>query len=292
MARGAGGGAGSAPDHARHMRDMLLDAGVDAAAILGHTPTDERADLVRAFKSGRIQALVNVNVLTTGFNAPAVDLMAVLRPTASPGLHVQMLGRGTRMAPGKTDCLVLDFAGNVMRHGPLADIQPPSEKRAGSRSGGGDGLVICRNCQSYMPSGTTVCADCGHVRERQESQLSHSASDLDPMQHRSWEPVRRVTYQRHLSRNGKPPTLRASYLIPGNRWLSEWVPIESEHQFARIKAQQWWRKRAPGCRVPGTVAQALRIAHQLRVPTEIATTHDGSFLEVTGARFDGTWDKL
>lgn len=57
-----------------------------------------------------------MGVLTTGFNAPGVDLIAMLRPTKSTGLYVQMAGRGTRLAPGNDNCLVLDFAGNVARH--------------------------------------------------------------------------------------------------------------------------------------------------------------------------------
>ena len=65
-----------------------------------------------------------MGVLTTGFNAPAVDLIAMLRPTKSAGLYVQMAGRGTRLAPGKQNCLVLDFAGNVSRHGPIDLVEP------------------------------------------------------------------------------------------------------------------------------------------------------------------------
>ena len=64
--------------------------------------------------------LVNVNVLTTGFDAPNIDCVALLRPTNSPGLYYQMVGRGFRLCEGKTDCLVLDFGGNVLRHGPVA----------------------------------------------------------------------------------------------------------------------------------------------------------------------------
>jgi DNA repair protein RadD len=70
-----------------------------------------------------------MGVLTTGFNAPAVDLIALLRPTKSAGLYVQMVGRGTRLAPGKENCLVLDFAGNVRRHGPIDLVRPDGPAR-------------------------------------------------------------------------------------------------------------------------------------------------------------------
>ena len=91
-----------------------------------------------------------MGVLTTGFNAPAVDLIAMLRPTKSAGLYVQMAGRGTRLAPGKENCLVLDFAGNV---------SPPWADRPGAAAGGparvADGAAptkICPECDSILPA--------------------------------------------------------------------------------------------------------------------------------------------
>ena len=92
-----------------------------------------------------------MGVLTTGFNAPAVDLIAMLRPTKSTGLYVQMAGRGTRLAPGKDDCLVLDFAGNVARHGPI-----DAREAEGQANGEGDGEAptkVCPECQTIMRDG-------------------------------------------------------------------------------------------------------------------------------------------
>ena len=60
-----------------------------------------------------------MKVLTTGFDVPGIDMLVMLRPTLSTGLYVQMVGRGTRKADGKRDCLILDFARNVYRHGPV-----------------------------------------------------------------------------------------------------------------------------------------------------------------------------
>lgn len=68
--------------------------------------------LIEDFKAQRFRYLVNVAVLTTGFDAPHVDLIAILRPTESVSLYQQIVGRGLRLAPGKTDCLILDYAGN------------------------------------------------------------------------------------------------------------------------------------------------------------------------------------
>src|SRR5688572_1248556 len=96
-------------DHAFHIRDALRKRGISCETVTGETPPTERRAIVQAHKDGRIRCLTNDSVLTTGYDNPIVDMLAVLRPTQSPGLWVQMVGRGTRLAEGKSDCLVLDF---------------------------------------------------------------------------------------------------------------------------------------------------------------------------------------
>lgn len=97
-------------EHAKEITG-LLPAG-QTALITGDTPGVERDALIEAFKRQQLRFLVNVSVLTTGFDAPHVDLIAILRPTESVSLYQQIIGRGLRLAPGKTDCLILDYAGN------------------------------------------------------------------------------------------------------------------------------------------------------------------------------------
>jgi DNA repair protein RadD len=96
-----------------HAEEILgyLPAG-EAALITGVTPSAEREAIIAAFKARELKYLVNVAVLTTGFDAPHVDLIAILRPTESVSLYQQIVGRGLRLAPGKRDCLILDYAGN------------------------------------------------------------------------------------------------------------------------------------------------------------------------------------
>ncbi|WP_227368915.1 DEAD/DEAH box helicase [Halomonas sp. M20] len=97
-------------DHAEEILGYL--PGDEAALITGATPSKERRRLIDAFKTHQLKYLVNVSVLTTGFDAPHVDLIAILRPTESVGLYQQIIGRGLRLAPNKMDCLILDYAGN------------------------------------------------------------------------------------------------------------------------------------------------------------------------------------
>lgn len=96
--------------HAEEILGYLPAA--EAALVTGETPLAERERLIAAFKARELKFLVNVAVLTTGFDAPHVDLIAILRPTESVSLYQQIVGRGLRLSPGKRDCLILDYAGN------------------------------------------------------------------------------------------------------------------------------------------------------------------------------------
>ncbi|WP_116472595.1 DEAD/DEAH box helicase [Zobellella maritima] len=98
--------------HAEEIAGLLPED--NTALITGSTPGPERDDIIRRFKERELKFLVNVAVLTTGFDAPHVDLIAMLRPTQSVALYQQIVGRGLRLSPGKQDCLVLDYAGNNM----------------------------------------------------------------------------------------------------------------------------------------------------------------------------------
>ena len=96
--------------HAREVTSYLPPE--NSAVILGEMSNKARDSVIHAFKAGQIKFLVNVSVLTTGFDAPHVDLIAILRPTDSVGLYQQIIGRGLRLSTGKKDCLILDYAGN------------------------------------------------------------------------------------------------------------------------------------------------------------------------------------
>ncbi|NDJ57051.1 DEAD/DEAH box helicase family protein [Enterobacteriaceae bacterium 4M9] len=125
-------------EHAREVTG-LLPAG-EAALITGETPATERDALIEAFKQQRYRFLVNVSVLTTGFDAPHVDLIAILRPTESVSLYQQIIGRGLRLAPDKKDCLILDYAGNPH------DIYTPEVGSPRRAQGNVPVQVFCPSC--------------------------------------------------------------------------------------------------------------------------------------------------
>ncbi len=267
--------------HAFHVRDAIRARGFTCETIVGETPGAEREALINAFKRGDIRCLTNANVLTTGFNAPGVDLLAMLRPTKSAGLYVQIVGRGCRVAPGKPNCLVLDFAGNIARHGPIDAVKPKGPK------GEGDGEAptkVCPDCSSIVHAAVRLCPDCGHAFPPPEVKLEARASRLDVVSSGKpeWLPVSRVNYARHC-KPGKPPSLRVEYYC-GINAVQEWVCIEHPG-YARQKAASWWANRAPGVPFPKNVDAALALMHQIRPPKEIAVRPSGRYTEVVGARF-------
>ena len=154
--------------HAEALRDEFLAHGIEAATITGKTSSAERERIFNDFKAGKIKALTNVGVATTGFDYPDIDVIVMARPTLSPGLFVQMSGRGMRVkSPGHyKDCLVLDFAGNIERHGPLTKIIPPrrtipKNKRV-QQENLGEMFKLCPKCKKAVLRRARECPNCGH----------------------------------------------------------------------------------------------------------------------------------
>ena len=198
----------SGVEHARHVAEEFGRQGISCRTIFGDTPKDERDAILAAFKRGEIRALASMGVLTTGFNAPGVDLIALLRPTQSAGLYVQMVGRGTRLAPGKENCLVLDFAGNVRRHGPIDLVRP---KRPGDGGGGEAPTKVCPDCDSIIALSAMECPDCGYVFPAREVKIAPTAATLPVLSPKQqWLPVTGVSYSRHDKAGGRP-SLKVTY---------------------------------------------------------------------------------
>lgn len=257
-------------DHARHIAEALERRGVPAGMVHGGLSRDERAYRLAAFSRGEIRALSNADLLTVGYDEPAIDALALMRPTQSAGLYVQMIGRGMRVHPSKTDCLVADFASLIERFGPIDAIRIPDKKK---RDTEGDAIVkVCPACETYVPAGVRVCPSCAHEFPPPPVQLAPVPStapilstDTEPR----WVGVTSVEYSYHEPRPPKTiPTLKATY-YDGFRIVGmEWVCVEHEG-FARTKAEQWWRRRSPDpC--PHSVTQALPLTNDFRTPTSIA----------------------
>lgn len=263
----------SGVDHADHIEQQLNSFGIPTAAVHSKMPTEERDKRILDFKSGKLRCAVSMGVLTTGFDHPPIDLIGMLRPTMSPGLWVQMLGRATRPSPGKTNALVLDFAGNTPRLGPIND--PVIPKRKG-KSTGEIPIRICEDekmesgigCGTYNHLSARVCDGCG-AKFKIQTKITKTASTQELLKGSlpivEYFDVQNVIYKK-LSSAHKPPMLKVSYTC-GLRRFDEVVCLEHKPPALHF-AHEWWRKRHAS-NPPPTVDAALDVKGWLRIPQKI-----------------------
>jgi DNA repair protein RadD len=274
--------------HSENVTRTLRARGISAAALTYFTSSADRRETIEAYRRGEITCLCGCNIFTTGFNVPEVDLIAFLRPTTSPGLYVQMAGRGTRYADGKENCLILDFGRNVQRLGPVDNPRIPDlkEKRKGKQRGdsvASPDLKACPECNTYLLAAAPVCSQCGHVFERQQPEPKHDtvASDApimsDITSEMMWLDVVGTAARIHV-KDGNPPSLRINYRTAGGTVVSQWLPFE--HPKANYFARQTWRQLRGQRPEPETAAEALRRVRELHRPSSIAVRRAGDFLRV------------
>jgi DNA repair protein RadD len=278
-------------NHALHVRDALRERGVPCEAVFGETPQAERERVILTFRAGGLRCLVNVMVLTTGFDVPQIDLLAMLRPTLSAGLYVQMVGRGTRKAEGKHDCLVLDFAQNVYRHGPVDCVTVSINGKA---NGHGAGVSVdtvnakpCPECRELNALAATECVRCGYQFPQAHPVAKHATTaDAVPIlsSTASWLPVMEVNFKKHLKRYNPaaPPTLCVEYLC-GFSVYFDYVAFE-HHGKARAFAERFWFAFGGKAPAPITVNDALERIGELHEPYEICVARVGDFWTVTERR--------
>jgi DNA repair protein RadD len=276
-------------DHSKHVAQVLKTRGITAAALTFLTPSDERKEIIGAYRRGEITCLCGCNIFTTGFNVPEVDLIAFLRPTQSPGLYVQMAGRGTRYADDKTDCLVLDFARNVQRLGPVDDplIPDTKEKGEGNKDRGKTAqteMKACPECNTYTLAAASYCSQCGHVFEREPPPAKHGtvASDAAIMSEELvWREVQRIGIYLH-NKPEKPPSVKIAYLIDDGRWVPQWLAFD--HPKGCYFARRNWRSLGGHLPEPHSTAEALRRRNEIRKPEAIGLKRDGDFWRVEKVR--------
>lgn len=274
----------SSVKHGEHIvKAIEKAAGCECGFVDGETPSIFRDQIIRRFRDGDLKYLCNVNVLTTGFDAPNVDCVALLRPTMSPGLYYQMVGRGFRLCPGKTDCLVLDFGNNVVRHGPIDQIRVTDPESKGT---GEAPAKECPLCRALIAAGYATCPDCGFIfPPRQRGQHERTADpsgilsgQVTITEHR----VKDVHFSVHVKRDApdSPPSMRVDYEIGYYKYKSEWVCFE-HHGYARQKAVAWWQLRST-FPVPDTVDDAVDLANA----GALAETLSITVRSVAGEKYD------
>jgi DNA repair protein RadD len=271
-------------EHAEHVRDALILRGVAAQMVSAKTPKAERAHLIAQFRAGRIRCLVNVAVLTTGFDVPAVDFIALLRATKSPVLYVQIAGRGMRLADGKENCLWADFTDTTVNMGPVDSIK--GRMPSGARKGEAP-TKLCPECGSQNPAAAPVCIDCGYQfpePERIKHGIKASAAAVLSTQQDNFEArlVTDVRYRLH-AKPGSPTSLRVEYFDNMLRVASEWVCLGHDN-YARKKAERWWLQRSKIDAIPSNAEEAVEWLEYdqriLRQPAAVLVTKRDKYPQI------------
>jgi DNA repair protein RadD len=260
--------------------------GVPTTFVHSKLTDDDNAKRLEDFEAGVYRCMVNNNKLTTGYNFPAIDMIALLTATTSVSKMIQMLGRGTRPSPDKQNCLVLDHGGNIKRLGPIND--PVLPRPPGQKNSQGDAPIkICPECNFYCHAAQMICDHCGHNFER-KNKLTEEASNLQVMKFEE-DLVEKleivdVLYEHYQPKNlQSPKCMKVAYRCRG-RTILEYVSLDSPSNFAAHKAREWWRKRASGW-FPANTSSGMSFVSSLKIPKFITVNFSKSMPEIINLEY-------
>jgi DNA repair protein RadD len=254
--------------HAHLVARLLGELGISCGTLVSTQESAANDAALQAFGSGETRALVSCVMMTTGFDIPRIDCIVLLRPTMSKELLIQMIGRGTRLHPGKTDTLLLDYAGNLARHAPLEEIASTTRTPAREVR---DEAELARSEED---------------RQREQERLArHGTSalggDVFPVSRRSIEAYqKREDPTKHL--------VRVSYYCPtrpGQKWVSTFLCFQGYHGYPREQTQAWFERYGYVSEV-ATAEQGARVAQTFPCPQEVLVQEHRGFVKVIMEFFD------
>jgi len=265
-------------DHAEAIVDRLNEIGVFAMPVHSKNEFDND-NLIKMYQSGELPCIVNVGMLTTGFDAPDIDLIGLLRPTQSASLHVQMIGRGLRVAPDKKDCLVLDYAGNTERLGPINRIVPYTKQKG--KATGEPITKTCEVCDTIVAPNVKICPKCG--TEFKFKQLIGAVSaemEVIADSNARWFQISSMDFNVHNKRGGVS-SIKVTYQC-GLRSFNEWI-CANHKGYAGAKAIIWLAKM--GISHEGDLLQTIDKLREAKTPKRISVKTDSKYPEILSHEF-------
>ena len=255
-------------ENTERANELFLSRGIRSACVHSKQSDLVNDEIIKGFKAGRIQCVTNANILTTGFDHPGIGLIGMLRPTKSTGLHIQMLGRGTRPCEGKQNCMVMDYAGNTKNLGPINDPVIPGKQIGG----GGDAPVRqCPECGCLNHISKKECDNCGFIfpiKEKLSRMPSQTELIADGRPKIERLAVRNISYAFYLPYS-QIPCVKAKYRV-GNRVFKDYLPFDNPK--AAWKCKEWWKSRFPDEPVPestGAFMELIQSGFEMPIPAGI-----------------------
>lgn len=267
--------------HAEAFSNRLNELGISSHWLTANDAPTIRESKLKDFETGKVRAMCNVGILTTGYDFPALDCIAFLRATASPGLYLQMAVRGMRTHPEKTNCLVLDFAGVVQTHGPITGVNAPEAHVEGN---GEAPVKVCDNCHELVHPTARQCPVCGFdFPEPKPKPLAlHNddimGNEMQDMDVSAWK------WARHTSKKSGKDMCRITYYgALSEPPITEYLTIAHEG-FAGKRAMSLLVSMAENSKafIAGVrdIDQLCDIMNQALYPKSIQYRKNGKFFEV------------
>lgn len=261
----------SGVSHAQQLAALL-----GGECVHGGLAAFERDRMLDRFKAGQNKYLTNCDILTTGFDFPAIDCVVLVRATRSTGLYVQMVGRGSRTAPNKAHCLVLDYGGNIRRHGPIDQIHVEYKEKDARFSV--PPLKSCDACGCVVNIRIMTCPACGAAFPEGSNKYTPTP-DTAPILSKNGFDVSGTNCKVHYKVGGTP-SLRVDYHLLIDEVISDFWCF-GHTGYAREKACQTWAKFGGKLPAPKDAEEAFSRFGELRTPSKIEAKKDGKYWRVT-----------
>ena len=271
--------------HANHIHEYLQSRGLTGHVVTQENSKTERDRAITQLLDGQCQYIVNNMILTTGFDCPHLDLIACMRPTQSAGLWVQMVGRGTRLSPGKDNCLLLDFGGNLDRHGPIDQIT--GKIYIENEEEGEAPVKVCDNCMALCHAAVIICPECGFEFPPNELDIDKKASTQAALSYQENPPLETsvigIRYARHKSKSPeKPDTFKVSYTTLVGV-INEIVCFDHDSKSSAGRFASRWSSRDPKRPDPLNIEDALTT--KWTQPNSIKIQKNGKYWKVLERMF-------
>lgn len=284
-------------EHAELLCEAFNKRGHRAVSIHSQLPPLVRDANLRAWQSGEVKVAVSINILVEGFDFPALSCLVFCRPTKSPTLYIQGIGRILRTSPGKKEALLIDLTDNTLEFG--LDIDNPKFTIPRNADGEG-GDAPTKVCPGEMNDGT-VCAEpvhaalkycpvCGYefetTEEVQAAMGEMKKVDFNKLPDPEPYDVERVEYEAHESRNSGKTLIKATYFTGYlNPKFHEWICLPDNYDgFAVNQARAWWEERTNEP-FPETVEEFLFLSDTLMQPARIITVKEGKYHRVIDCQY-------
>ena len=224
--------------HAHDTAREFTERGITSEAIDGTMSKAKREEIFAKYRSGFFKVLCNCEIATIGYDFPELDLIAILRGTKSAGLFVQMCVRGSRIADGKTDCMILDYAGNLERFGAVDNIRVKKFKLGHKLDI--NPLKRCPQCGNALAISLRNCS-CGYIFERLTVNHEAESSNREPLSIKRWVEIADTTFQVGRKNAESPPYLKAIHEAVTGEVIREFICLEHKEEFPHKTACKWWR---------------------------------------------------